>query len=363
VTGARSLNVVFAGGNGYPPQAAGGVQSSTHHLASALSARGHKPAVLAPLYGDGWFGLRARVQLKLSGKGFVTDTAMGYPVHRAWFAEQQVGALLQVSRPDVAVIQCHRTVPIGAAFAAAGVPLVVYLRNVEFDELGGDPSDLPNARFIANSAFTASRYAEVFGIDATVIPPTIDRDHYETTVEGNFVTFIGAVPAKGLDRAIEIAGACPEIPFLFTESWLLSAEQRDELTLRIAKLPNIRFERRTEDMKSLFRRTRLLLAPSRWEEAWGRVASEAHCSGIPVVGSSRGGLTEAIGPGGIVLDYDAPLADWVAAVRNLWSDPAAYAVASSAARAYSRRPELDSERQFSAFMSVIESALPPRSAV
>jgi glycosyltransferase involved in cell wall biosynthesis len=112
-------------------------------------------------------------------------------------------------------------------------------------------------------------------------------------------------------------------------------------------------------MKALFRRTRILLAPSRWEEAWGRVASEAHCSGIPVVGSSRGGLAEAIGPGGIALDYDAPLAEWVAAVRGLWSDPAVYAKTSAAARAYSLRPEMDNERQFTLFMSVLESAIQP----
>ncbi|MGL4237185.1 glycosyltransferase [Tabrizicola sp.] len=362
MTATRALNVVFAGGNGYPPQATGGVQSSTHHLATALSARGHTPSVLAPLYGEGWFGLRARMQLKLSGQGFVTDTGLGYPVHRAWFPERQVGALLRTARPDVAVVQCHRTVPIGQAFAAAGVPLVIYLRNVEFDELGGDPRDLPNARFIANSSFTARRYAEAFGIDTTVIPPIIDRSLYETKPEGNFVTFIGPVPAKGLDRAIEIATACPEIPFLFVESWLLSPEQRDDLHRRIADLPNIRFEHRTPDMKALFRRTRLLLAPSRWEEAWGRVASEAHCSGIPVVGSSRGGLAEAIGTGGTVLDYEAPLADWVAAVRTLWSEPAAYAKASAAARAYSLRPELDSERQFTTFLSILETAVQHRSA-
>jgi glycosyltransferase involved in cell wall biosynthesis len=352
----QPLNILFAGGNGYPPQATGGVQSSTHQLAQALLARGHRPAVLAPLYGEGWFGLQARLRLKLSRQGFVTDRGFGYPVHRAWFAEDQVGAVLKHSRPDVAVVQCHRTVPIGRAFAAVGVPLVVYLRNVEFDELGGDPRDLPNARFIANSTFTAQSYAKAFGISATVIPPIIDRSRYQTTPVGDFVAFIGPVPAKGLDRAIEIAAACPEIPFLFVESWLLSAEQREALRLRIAQLQNVRFEPRTPDMKALFRRTRLLLAPSKWEEAWGRVASEAHCSGIPVIGSSRGGLAEAIGPGGIVLDYDAPLADWTAALRSLWSDPKAHAIASTAARAYSHRPELDDKRQFASFLAILTAA-------
>ncbi len=353
----RPLKVVFAGGNGYPPEAAGGVQSSTHHLATALAAQGHQPSVLTSLYGDGWFGMRARVQLKLSGKGYVTDGTMGYPVHRAWFAKDQIGALLRTSRPDVAVVQCHGSVAMGKAFSDAGVPLVVYLRNVEFDELGGDPRDLPDARFIANSDFTARRYAEVFGITATVIRPSINRTLYQTTPDGDGVTFIGPVAAKGLDRAIEMAIACPDIPFLFVESWLLSAEQLAALEARIAGISNIRFERRTADMKSLFRRTRILLAPSRWEEAWGRVASEAHCSGIPVVGSSRGGLAEAIGPGGVALDYDAPLADWVASLRKLWSDPVEYSRVSQAARSYSLRPELDSEQQFITFLSVLESAL------
>jgi glycosyltransferase involved in cell wall biosynthesis len=352
----RSLQIIFAGGNGYPPEAAGGVQSSTHHLARSLLANGHSARVLAPLYGGGWFGLQARARLKLAGRGFVTDRTQGYPVHRAWYPHRAVPAILREGLPDVAVVQCHGTVEIGQAFAAQGVPLVVYLRNVEFDELGGDIRSLANARFIANSAFTARRYAEAFGIEAKVIPPTIDRALYQTTPTGNLVTFINPVAAKGLDRAIGIAAACPEIPFLFVESWLLSPEQRQALSARIGAYPNIVFQPRTSDMKALFGRTRVLLAPSLWEEAWGRVASEAHCSGIPVVGSNRGGLPEAIGPGGIVLGHDAPIEEWVAAVRGLWSDPDRYAQLSAAARAHARRPELDSARQFQTFLSVVKSA-------
>ncbi len=358
----QSFNILFAGGNGYLPQAAGGVQSSTHHLARALAALGHRPSVLASLYGEGWFGLQARARLKLTGKGYATDNTQGYPVHRAWFPAREVSSLLRETRPDVAVIQCHGTVPLAQAFAAAGVPLVIYLRNVEFEELGGDIRSLPDARFIANSAFTAQRYADVFGIGATIMRPTIDRSLYETVADGKFVTFINPVTPKGLDKAIDIAAACPEIPFLFVESWQLSPEQRAELSLRLAAVPNVSFEPRTQDMKGLFRRTRVLLAPSKWEEAWGRVASEAHCSGIPVVGSTRGGLGEAIGPGGVALDYDAPLADWVGAVRDLWSDPVHYAAASAASLAYSHRPEMDSTEQFKTFISVIEDAVGLRRA-
>ena len=137
---------------------------------------------------------------------------------------------------------------------------------------------------------------------------------------------------------MRIAGACPEIPFLFVESWKLEDDHRARIEETIAPLGNVTLENRTSDMKTVYGRTRILLAPSKWEEAWGRVASEAHCSGIPVVGSRRGGLPEAIGAGGVVLDYDAPLADWVAAVRRLWNDSEEYKRLSAAARSFLGAP-------------------------
>ncbi|MEO1153515.1 MAG: glycosyltransferase [Pseudomonadota bacterium] len=357
-----ALNVVFAGGNGYPPEDSGGVQSSTHDLATRLLARGDRPAVLAPLYGDGWFGLAARARLKAAGGGVVRDTRPGYPVYRGWDPALQVADVVRRTQANVAVVQCHGTVPLAQAFRAAGVPVVIYLRNVEFHELGGDLTPLSDARFIANSDFTARSYRDRYGIEATVIPPTIDPALYATEVTGDAVTFINPVAEKGVARAIQIAAACPEIPFLFVESWVLDDTALAKLQRAIAPYPNIRFNHRSGNMKAIYGQSRLVLAPSRWEEAWGRVASEAQCSGIPVVGSTRGGLPEAIGPGGVTLDYDAPLDDWVGAVRDLWSDAARHAALSTAARAYAARPQIDPARQFEVFESVIHSALAQASA-
>lgn len=125
----------------------------------------------------------------------------------------------------------------------------------------------------------------------------------------------------------------------------------------IDALPNVTFMRRTSDMSTIYGRTKILLAPSQWEEAWGRVASEAHCSGIPVFGSDRGGLSQAIGPGGIVLAHNAPIEDWVAALRKLWSDEATYDSMSETAVAYAKRPELDFHSQYNTFISVLRTAV------
>jgi glycosyltransferase involved in cell wall biosynthesis len=350
------MKVLFAGGTGYTPQFSGGVQSSTHHLVEQLRENGHEASVLAALFGDGMFGFRARAKMKLLRQRAVIDNFPGYPVVRAWFPWEAAGFAVEKLRPDVAVVQCHNSVPIGKALQAKGVPIVVYLRNVEFHELAGDLRELHSALYIANSEFTARTYKAKFDIDSTVIPPTINPAFYSTPTTGEFVTLINPYEEKGFDLAVRIAAACPEIPFLFVESWKLDDDHRARIEATISPLQNVKLEGRTSDMKTVYGRTKILLAPSKWEEAWGRVASEAHCSGIPVVGSRRGGLPEAIGSGGVVLDYDAPLADWVAAVRRLWSDEAEYKRLSAAARQFSERPQMNPDRQFATFMGMLDSA-------
>ena len=353
---ALGLRLAFAGGNGYPPEAYGGVQSSTHDLAQRWQKAGGHPSVLAPLYGDGLFGLSARARLKLRKDDLVTDLVMGYPVSRAWFPNDCVATFCDLFRPDVAVVQCHSTVPIARAFCASRVPVVVYLRNVEVGELDGDLSGLPATAFIANSRFTSEFYFSRYGIDPKVIPPTIERQRYATTTTEEAVTFINPVPEKGLDKVLEIAKRCPDIPFSFHESWLLDEPYLRDLRVKLQPLKNVRFRRRVKDMKAVYGKSRIVLAPSKWSEAWGRVASEAHCSGIPVIGSDRGGLPEAVGPGGVCLDYEAPIDDWVGVVREVWFSDRKHRALAEAALRYSQREEMNPERQFEAFVSIVKEA-------
>jgi glycosyltransferase involved in cell wall biosynthesis len=350
------MKVLFAGGSAYYPEIHGGLQSSTHHLAEQLLAAGHQPSILASLFGDGVFGLVARVKLKVLRQGAAMDNFQGYPAVRAWFPWQAVPYAVSRLDPDVAIVQCHHSVAIGKALEAHGVPVIVYFRNVEFHELDGDPSELKSALYISNSHFTASAHEKRFGVKSVVIPPTIDPARYRTPTSRRYVTFINPHVEKGFERAVEIAERCPDIPFLFVESWKLDAENRARVEQSIGHLKNVTLEGRTNDMKTVYGRTKILLAPSKWEEAWGRVASEAHCSGIPVLGSRRGGLPEAIGEGGVVLDYDAPVEEWSSELQRLWSDDAHYERMSAAALKYSKRRELNPAHQFSTFLGVLERA-------
>jgi glycosyltransferase involved in cell wall biosynthesis len=273
-----------------------------------------------------------------------------------------VSAFAARTRPDIAVVQCHGSVPLARAFRAAGVPVVLYLRNVEFDELGGDPATAGAGAFIANSRFTAGVYRDRFGIEAQVIPPTIDPARLAVDPDNSAVVFINPVADKGLDLALAIAALCPEIPFLFVESWRLSQDALEALRARIALLPNVTFERRKSDVREVYGRARVVLAPSQWAEAWGRVASEAQVSGLPVLGSDRGGLPEAIGPGGVVLPADAPAEIWADALRRIWSDPVHHATLSAAARSHAASPGMDAGRQFATFLGILRTALAGKDA-
>jgi glycosyltransferase involved in cell wall biosynthesis len=193
---------------------------------------------------------------------------------------------------------------------------------------------------LANSDFTARRIKDYAGLDAEIVLPLIDARYYETQTDPSRVLFVNTVPRKGLETAFTLAEHRPDIAFDFVLSWILGPERIAELEARANRAGNITLHPPTDDMRSLYAKARLLLAPSQWEEAWGRVVTEAHLNGIPVLGSERGGLPQAIGSGGLTVPAQAPVEDWLVALSRIWDDPAGYAQFACAAKQYSQRPEI-----------------------
>jgi glycosyltransferase involved in cell wall biosynthesis len=351
------MKILFATGHGYLPQRVGGSETSSHELILALQEQGHLCAVLAHLQGNGWLALRNRVLMKLGRRGLVADSLPGYRVHRAWYPDRHVATALARERPDVALVQAGEPLRMAKALRAAGVPTVVYLRDVEFHELGGDPAELPELHYIANSRFVAEKFRATYGPEPQVIRPLFRAERYVTSRAPKEVTFVNPHPVKGVDLAFEIAALCPEITFCFVEGWPMNAEEQAALEKRVAGHPNLRLQPRTHDMREVYRTTHTLLVPSQWEEAWGRVATEAQFSGIPVLASDRGGLPEAVGPGGRVLPHDAPAGVWAAVLREYWNNETVYQATSEAALAYAKRAEIDPARQIAVLAAILAESL------
>jgi glycosyltransferase involved in cell wall biosynthesis len=351
------MRVLIALSEPFLPQQAGGVQTSSLELQAAFRREGLDVAVASALKRKSVMGARVLAQMRLQRRDFDVGMFRGAPTYRVADIHRHIGQVVDDFRPDAVLVQAMTAMPMAHRISASGVPLAVYWRDAELHRMNGTPVGL-NARYLANSRFTAGFYRERFGIESVVVPPLIDRARYLAKEHARrSVVFVGTVPEKGFDVATAVARLCPEIPFTFVESWILPHRRRRAVKATLRRLPNVRFVPHLSSMIGIYAEARILLAPSQWEEGYGRVASEAHMNGVPVIGSRIGGLTEAIGPGGICLDPGAPATEWADCLRALWSSDAAYARLSRAAEEHSWREELDPDWAIRRIIGVLEEAV------
>ena len=332
------------------------MQTNTHALIQDLRRHDHNAAALAGLTKEGMVGLRSRIALKIKRGNTACDSRMHYPVYRAWHPAEVVQEVVKRFKPDIVIVQTGATVSLAKAFVAEMVPTIIYLHDVQYEEHAGDIGNLTNVSFIANSQFVASRYHKDFGIHASVLNPLFHEQDYKTST-GLSVTFINPIPLKGVDLVCDICALCPDIPFQFVRAWSNSGQDEEKLHRRLKSLRNVTLCSSTLDMKTIYRDTRILLVPSRCEEAWGRVASEAQFSGIPVLATSCGGLPEAVGPGGKLFLPEAKAEDWAAVLKEIWNDQDYYEFLRAAAFAHSKRPELDPVALVTSFIDILQQRI------
>ena len=86
--------------------------------------------------------------------------------------------------------------------------------------------------------------------------------------------------------------------------------------------------------------------------SWGRVINEAGLFGVPSVTIDIGSQPEAVGNGGIVVDRDGDLDDWVAAIKDTYENREEYGV-----KAKEHAGVVDHRRSIAMFRSAIRDVL------
>lgn len=169
---------------------------------------------------------------------------------------------------------------------------------------------------VCNSEYMSEELFRRRGLHSVSIPPLVEEiGHSEPQLPSSsrpFITLVGLDPWKGGDIAIRLAQAMPQRQFLFAAG----NRANPGLVSEAEKLDNVQLETWTDDMSVHYRKTRVLLIPSR-VEPFGRVAVEAGRYGIPSVATATGGLPEAVGAGGILLPPGSGRRDWVNAITLL----------------------------------------------
>lgn len=232
---------------------------------------------------------------------------------------------------------------------AAGSKVIFGLRNQGYREAHWLRS--LNA-VLTPSQFLAGFYKTALNLDSTPLPTPIDlEDVIAPDREAIFFTAVNPSREKGaffLARlAEELALRRPDVPMLFMESRgsagaLVQAGLAGGFDLR--RHESLMFAPAVPRPADFFRGTRVLLAPSVWEEASGRVVAEALVNGVPPIVSERGGLAESACDAGFVvplpktltLETNTPVAvsdvqPWLDCMERL-VDNDAYAKESARAR-------------------------------
>lgn len=306
--------ILFATSHLYPPDVAGGSESSTHELCEALSSNGYRTAVLASRHPACF--LRT---LRNGSSSTSSSWPKSYPVYRRrWPA----AALTQTMRDfggETVILHPDRDLML--ALAHSPYPVIVYHRDTEFYRFSPASLHASNFLHVANSNFVKRELTRQFGIVPVVIRPLVSPWRYKTDVsKADEVLFVNPVQKKGVEKALAIAELCPELKFRFIAAWQVSDMERQSLCEKVEQTDNVTLVSHVSDMKAVYAKARVLIVPSQWEEAWGRVVTEAQLSGIPVVASKVGGLPESVGDGGVTLTKDSGAQIWAAEIRRLFTD-------------------------------------------
>jgi glycogen synthase len=184
-------------------------------------------------------------------------------------------------------------------------------------------------RYAASSIAVSQALAEDLETPSLMIPNTY-RDHLfrvlPSVVRWRDLAFLGRlVSDKGADLLIDALGLLAEKGIRPSLTVIGDGPERPSLAARARQLGvagqvELVGLRQDEELVRLLNEHRVLVVPSRYHEPFGIVALEGIACGCLIVGSSGGGLKQAIGPCGLTFPNGdaAALAD---VLESVLSDP------------------------------------------
>jgi glycosyltransferase involved in cell wall biosynthesis len=159
---------------------------------------------------------------------------------------------------------------------------------------------LKKRNLFAVSSFMQAKIKKELGLDTDLWYPLFDLEKYRTKkscVPNNRVGYYSAGKHKGDDIVNRLISAIPDWKFTVIGQYY---------THGFVKIPkNLECWGDNPDFKSFYDSIDLLLVPSLIEEGFPRVILEAAANGIPVVANSLGGIPEALGESGILVEVEA----------------------------------------------------------
>jgi len=159
---------------------------------------------------------------------------------------------------------------------------------------------LKKRNLFAVSGFLQAKIKKELGLDSDLWYPLFDLGKYrlkKSRNQNNHLGYYSAGQHKGDDIVNQLVMAIPDWDFTVIGQYYTHG------FVRIPK--NLHLWGDNSDFKRFYDSVRLLLVPSLTEEGFPRVILEAAANGIPTVASSLGGIPEALGDSGILVELGA----------------------------------------------------------
>jgi len=159
---------------------------------------------------------------------------------------------------------------------------------------------LKKRSLFAVSSFMRTKIKKELGLDTDIWYPLFDLEKYRfknKCNQNNHLGYYSAGKHKGDDIVNQLVLALPDLDFTVIGQYY---------THGFAMIPkNLTLWGDNSDFKRFYDSIGLLLVPSVIEEGFPRVILEAAANGIPVVANSLGGIPEALGESGVLVELGA----------------------------------------------------------
>lgn len=254
----------------YPPAHNCGSEWMAHNINQFLISRGHHVRVILHYY---------------KGDMYILDGVEVFPA---------TGIVDAYRWADVIMTHLDMTQYTILMAKTAEKPLVHFVHNdIPYSSI---LNNFGNVSAVYNSKWIADKIG--YNIPGHVLHPPCDVSGYMVESSREYITLISLNERKGGNKLFEIAQLMPDKKFIgvigsYDNPGPLKLSQID-IVNKLLQLPNVTIVPNTPDILATYRRTRILIMPSDYE-SWGRTATEAMCSGIPVICTPTPGLVENCG--------------------------------------------------------------------
>lgn len=306
--------------HGYLPELAAGSERMLQHLFAPLVTRGHDVELWA---------IHSRSTLDI--------TVHGVRVRGGMRDARSVS-------PDV-IVAHHGPGTRYAAYVSRVHPraaLVVVVHNDRFDvpDVMGAEADL----FVFNTRWLRRALDPGATRPAMVVHPPLVPELHRVNATGDRVTLVNLQANKGVGVFAELIRTMHGVKFLGVAG--------THGTQEVHAGDSVDYLDVQQDMRDVWRRTRVLLVPSAYE-SYGMVAAEACTSGIPVIAHPTPGLRECLGDAGMFLDR-RDVAAYRDALAEITTNADVYADLSATASRRATFLARQTERELAEWTNVIE---------